>query len=584
MKKCVECGFENADGMKFCGQCGKALPADVPQNQVCSSCGAKLPPDAVFCGKCGVRLSPQVEVKAEPEKPVQPTHCPSCGAELTPNSSFCLMCGASIDGTSPEQDRPQVVGYAPKTKKPFKLAETKDKVLAFEKKNGVIVNSIVAVLSLVFILVALLCPIKVTMSDIAPTDSNSLKNSGEAMEISQSIFKILSAGSALDLDVNDKSDLNEIQRIYSKYEAATRSALAEFYIWASNNKYVTEEEAMEKLKEIVADHLGDINYYEYVFAYTTRGVVALTEGDAEEEANIRYALNAMRDTAVVSWVFALVVAVMQIIDAAISLVFLILAIVGIVRKKPTKLFLYFTIMLILTGVGLASLMIAPMLSAGGAMFAMSLTAVLTLFVCGTVNAFISGKNAMFVAKRIAMSALSIIALFMLCSNMINVSVIMESTSRTESVISMPLGGAFEQIVSCLEFKAIYGVRIYYSNLSIVTAIITLVLGLSAFVALYTGMALSLKKLAFNAESNSKFDIPMLVGAIMLICLAIVPAIMSAADSYPTPPASGTLMSKAFAQMEISARVFVYLSMAFAVAAFTFGLIFRPNKKTLSPQA
>src|SRR5579864_3267524 len=48
--RCGNCGSENADGTKFCRDCGTAVA------QRCAKCGAPNPPGSRFCGECGVRL------------------------------------------------------------------------------------------------------------------------------------------------------------------------------------------------------------------------------------------------------------------------------------------------------------------------------------------------------------------------------------------------------------------------------------------------------------------------------------------------------------------------------------------------
>lgn len=48
--KCPACQFENPDGMKFCGQCGK------PCAPSCPGCGAEVPAGMAFCGQCGTRI------------------------------------------------------------------------------------------------------------------------------------------------------------------------------------------------------------------------------------------------------------------------------------------------------------------------------------------------------------------------------------------------------------------------------------------------------------------------------------------------------------------------------------------------
>jgi class 3 adenylate cyclase/tetratricopeptide (TPR) repeat protein len=48
--KCSNCQFESPEGMRFCGQCGAALP------QRCSSCGSEAAATFRFCGRCGESL------------------------------------------------------------------------------------------------------------------------------------------------------------------------------------------------------------------------------------------------------------------------------------------------------------------------------------------------------------------------------------------------------------------------------------------------------------------------------------------------------------------------------------------------
>ena len=60
---CVNCHFENPEGIKFCGNCG------APQESLCSSCGFKNPPGFKFCGNCGTQIL-QNQGPALPQKPV----------------------------------------------------------------------------------------------------------------------------------------------------------------------------------------------------------------------------------------------------------------------------------------------------------------------------------------------------------------------------------------------------------------------------------------------------------------------------------------------------------------------------------
>ncbi len=50
--RCSKCGFENPEGMKFCGQCTNALVL------VCPKCRFENPPGFKFCGQCSAALAP----------------------------------------------------------------------------------------------------------------------------------------------------------------------------------------------------------------------------------------------------------------------------------------------------------------------------------------------------------------------------------------------------------------------------------------------------------------------------------------------------------------------------------------------
>ena len=52
---CNNCGFDNPNGMKFCGQCGQ------PLNRSCPDCGFDNPANFNFCGQCGAALEVRIE-------------------------------------------------------------------------------------------------------------------------------------------------------------------------------------------------------------------------------------------------------------------------------------------------------------------------------------------------------------------------------------------------------------------------------------------------------------------------------------------------------------------------------------------
>jgi class 3 adenylate cyclase len=58
--RCPRCGFENPEGMKFCGQCASPLSRRCPQ------CGFDNPPGFAFCGQCATPLAEQPPASRPP--------------------------------------------------------------------------------------------------------------------------------------------------------------------------------------------------------------------------------------------------------------------------------------------------------------------------------------------------------------------------------------------------------------------------------------------------------------------------------------------------------------------------------------
>jgi class 3 adenylate cyclase/tetratricopeptide (TPR) repeat protein len=102
--RCPACSFENASGIKFCGDCGASLKVR------CSSCGFENAPGIKFCGECGKPL-------AEAAKPGAPPDPRS----YTPKQSgarFCDACGHAVAGPAN-----QVTSSSPQSSMPRHLAE-----------------------------------------------------------------------------------------------------------------------------------------------------------------------------------------------------------------------------------------------------------------------------------------------------------------------------------------------------------------------------------------------------------------------------------------------------------------------------
>jgi hypothetical protein len=64
--RCPNCGFDNPEGLKFCGECGTPLTAP------CPTCGFANPPQFKFCGDCGASLVPASRTSSTPLLASQP--------------------------------------------------------------------------------------------------------------------------------------------------------------------------------------------------------------------------------------------------------------------------------------------------------------------------------------------------------------------------------------------------------------------------------------------------------------------------------------------------------------------------------
>jgi len=64
--RCSKCGFENPEGMKFCGQC------TTPLALICPKCSFENPPAFRFCGQCTASLSAVGAKAAQPIRVAEP--------------------------------------------------------------------------------------------------------------------------------------------------------------------------------------------------------------------------------------------------------------------------------------------------------------------------------------------------------------------------------------------------------------------------------------------------------------------------------------------------------------------------------
>lgn len=109
MMRCPTCNFENPAGMRFCGECGIALP------QTCPQCGFENPPNFKFCGQCGIALKDegrnQKDEKFQPSSLTPSVHPASERRHLT--VMFCDLVGSSTlaEQLDPEEWREVLRAY-----------------------------------------------------------------------------------------------------------------------------------------------------------------------------------------------------------------------------------------------------------------------------------------------------------------------------------------------------------------------------------------------------------------------------------------------------------------------------------------
>ena len=93
--RCESCGFENPEGMKFCGQCA------APLKHRCLSCGFENPPGFKFCGECAAPLTGRTSIPQPqplPASPAPATYTPQHLAERIRAEQAALEARGATDG------------------------------------------------------------------------------------------------------------------------------------------------------------------------------------------------------------------------------------------------------------------------------------------------------------------------------------------------------------------------------------------------------------------------------------------------------------------------------------------------------
>lgn len=105
---CANCGFVNAPGARFCGNCAETLhrpapePSQASHATYCPYCEHPNPPGAPYCGNCRRAL----RAASEAAQPAW-VSCPNCGSPNPAGATFCGECGYAMSSAGLPPDYEQ---------------------------------------------------------------------------------------------------------------------------------------------------------------------------------------------------------------------------------------------------------------------------------------------------------------------------------------------------------------------------------------------------------------------------------------------------------------------------------------------
>ncbi len=310
--------------------------------------------------------------------------CAKCGKENGDGDKFCYGCGSPLDddvAAAPPSSAAKVEVKGAKGK----IVAVRDKVHAFEKKHSVIVNALILVCAVIVLFVTLFAPIKVMAYYEYPVPDDESMTTGHYVEVNQTIWDMVGAIGYIGLDKDNPEDAAKIAEIRQEYQNA-------------------------RMQGMLSDDRGlsDINYIAYV--------LAINSGNGFSDLFLNGG-----GAPFMSLVFGLVVVVLSIIMAVISLVRIIYAIIGLVKKKtPKGLYSYFGTMFGLNVASLALLVVSPMFKVGGGMLGIFMFFAVLMLVLGSLGTLVMGKAGLAVViKKSAIALVMLIAAGLLCTNCIS---------------------------------------------------------------------------------------------------------------------------------------------------------------------
>lgn len=474
--------------------------------------------------------------------------CYHCECENSDDSRYCAQCGAVLPDTS-ASDAFNSVAPEVEINQPAKATETngeasiKEKAIAFENKHKIIVNLLVAVCAIVIAFVALFAPIRVTNVSMIETSEGNY----EYIEVNQSIFQVIGSLFYINASEEQKAELAK------DLTEATKAAMAESMEWAAKHPTATEEEATAAGAKIMADHMSDVNYFGLIFA------------SVNEPTGEFY-------SAMISASFGIVIAILAIIMAIMSLVYLIKSIIGMCKKKQQdKMYKYFGTMLSLSGSGLSIMFVAPMLKAGGGMFAITLFIAIVMLTCGILGSLLFGQDGLLaIIKRSITAALAVVAFLLLCSNIF-------CLKADGEALSVASGYPLHRLLALMD-KLGRGTIGQFA--AAITGFIFYIL-IAAFGTSYAlkAMQRSLKRVAFGEQAKSPKAF-MIVSAVFMLISIIIGLGFSdkLTETFTKLFDEGAIVTPS--KWVMSAHVWV--SMIFLIVAAVVEFVFKPKKKDSAP--
>ncbi len=338
-------------------------------------------------------------------------NCPQCGKQF--DGDECPMCGGSSGADTAERSESGVNPFVERLPKKAGNAIKKAKDIDVGK-YGLISLLIIAVFAIVFIAVALSAPVKVRarafekIEDASGGDGEPTKATVSFFDVDQTIWRFYQH-----LIVGSELDVEQMDKMLKEYNGALEEAKKELDKWLSgqNADKLTEAEINNKLYETLADKLGDTNF---LWIMSTLYSV---EWDDDHSAIIKGdpQIIAVNSSAIMG---GTIVAAIQTLIAVAALVFVVLAVFGMLRKKPKKLFFKMLgAIFVISMAAVAVTAVMPGLSVGGGTLAIAVTSAAAYFVLGVGYALTYGNtSALVVLKKSVLAALLCVSAFLLCTD------------------------------------------------------------------------------------------------------------------------------------------------------------------------